>query len=553
MFRPKSDQGMLFSAATVLSFLSEKKRKRVMKSWAWAFRTRVLPLIDEEQFRHLYCEDNGRPNKAVQTLIGVLLLKEWWDLTDEQTLSNLEYNLLWHIALDVDLEEAHACQKTLHNFRVRLMEQDSGALLFKSLVGKMIAEMGVKTDKQRLDSTHIMSNIARLTRLGLFCETIAVFLKVLKKAWPDEFNSIPISIRQRYLKDDGSSTRFGDASSKESRRRLGVCARDVWRLVDRFRGHDGIKEMESYGLLVRLFEDQCEVVEEPVNGVEGDADVEEPGVPVVQKEAKKVASDSLQSPHDPDVTYSGHKGKGYEVQVAETFGNEEAPELITHVELTRSCDSDDQALMPAVEDLAERGHQPEELDADTTYGSTENAMKCEERGTELVAPVPGPEVEKSKDGKLRKGAFEVDPTGQTETRCPAGQVAISEERDEETGKICATFDADVCVNCVKTDICPARKLRDGSRVLQTTKKTAVLEQRRDYEQTEEFKSRYANRAGIEGTNSELKRAHGIGRIRTRGSPRVRLSVYLKAAACNVKRVVNHLLQTLDADVLCSTW
>ena len=31
---------------------------------------------------------------------------------------------------------------------------------------------------------------------------------------------------------------------------------------------------------------------------------------------KEVRSDSLQSPHDPEATYSGHKGKGYEVQVA---------------------------------------------------------------------------------------------------------------------------------------------------------------------------------------------------------------------------------------------
>ena len=41
-------------------------------------------------------------------------------------------------------------------------------------------------------------------------------------------------------------------------------------------------------------------------------------MPVALKDPKQVSADSLQSPHDPDVTYSGHKGKGYEVQVAET-------------------------------------------------------------------------------------------------------------------------------------------------------------------------------------------------------------------------------------------
>ena len=37
-----------------------------------------------------------------------------------------------------------------------------------------------------------------------------------------------------------------------------------------------------------------------------------------------MSADSLQSPHDPDVTYTGHKGKGYEVQVAETCHEENA-------------------------------------------------------------------------------------------------------------------------------------------------------------------------------------------------------------------------------------
>ena len=35
----------------------------------------------------------------------------------------------------------------------------------------------------------------------------------------------------------------------------------------------------------------------------------------------------------------------------------------------------------------------------------------------------------------------------------------------------------------------------------------------------------------------MKRRHGLGRLRVRGGERVRLAVYLKALACNVKRMV----------------
>lgn len=65
--------------------------------------------------------------------------------------------------------------------------------------------------------------------------------------------------------------------------------------------------------------------------------------------------------------------------------------------------------------------------------------------------------------------------------------------------------------------------------------------RRRPEANGEFRRRYAVRAGIEGTNSELKRAHGLGHLRVRGGRRVRLAVYLKALACNIKRMVRALL------------
>ena len=58
------------------------KARRLQASWAEAFRSRALPLIDEEVFAPLYCDDNGRPKRPVQTVFGVLLLKEMFDLTD---------------------------------------------------------------------------------------------------------------------------------------------------------------------------------------------------------------------------------------------------------------------------------------------------------------------------------------------------------------------------------------------------------------------------------------------------------------------------------------
>ncbi|MFC2060261.1 transposase [Chloroflexota bacterium] len=61
----------------------------------------------------------------------------------------------------------------------------------------------------------------------------------------------------------------------------------------------------------------------------------------------------------------------------------------------------------------------------------------------------------------------------------------------------------------------------------------------------EFSQRYAVRAGIEGTNPELKRAHGLGHRRVREGRCVRLAVYLKALACNIKRMVRAQLHCIN--------
>lgn len=545
MFRPRREQRSLFSATTLLP---EAKRRRLERTWAAVFREKALPLIDEEKFRHLFHEDNGRPNKPVQTVVGTLILKDVFDLTDLETLERLDFDLMFQTALGLDVDEAHCCQKTLHNFRVRLMASAADKLLFTSLSDKIIKLLGVDVGKQRLDSTHIVSNIARLTRLGLFCETIRVFLAALKREFPSDFEAVPESWRKRYLKEDGTATRFGDAKSDESRRRLSVCARDVWRLVDRFRGCEPVRKLEAYALLERLLADQCETTNTPMPGGDGDADSAEPGVPVEAKDPTKVSSDSLQSPHDPDATYSGHKGKGYEVQIAETHGNENLPEIITHVGVTRSCDSDERALPQIVNALTERGMQIEEMVTDTTYGSAANVLECEKAGIELVSPVPGNDATVPTSDDVKHGDFFASPTGDDRAICPAGEVAVREERNASRETIRAYFNGAACAGCDLRDTCPTRVLKDGTRVLHTTNRRALQDLRRAYEQTEEFKTRYAARAGIEGTNSEMKRRHGLGRLRVRREEPVRLAAYLKAAACNVKRMVNHFVKkTLAAE------
>ena len=386
-----------------------------------------------------------------------------------------------------------------------------------------------------------MSNIARLSRLGLFCETLRLFLRELKDRAPGKFQRVSAAVRGRYLKEDGGDSPYQDAKSSETQRRLKVCARDVYRVAACFEDDKEVLKWQAYELVLRLLEEQCELT--PGNAVaeQDDADAQDAAVPVRLKESKEVSSASLQSPHDADATYSGHKGKGYEVQVAETVGNGAKPEMITHVELTPACKSDEAATVPVVEALAAREIQPRELITDTNYGCAENALACEQKGTELVSPVRGAAEEVAQDKAAGLANFKVDAKGEHPVRCPAGHAPESAER-QANGSVTATYSKLHCAKCPLRKDCPTHRNPNGTRTLKTNLKEQVLARRRAYEHTEEFRKRYAERAGIEATNSELKRAHGMGFLRVRGGARVRLAVYFKALACNVKRMVKYLAQ-----------
>lgn len=542
MFRERSPQESLWQSEFLVP---PAKAKRLERSWAELFRSRALPLIDEGCFACMYCPDNGRPNRAVQTVLGVLVLKEMFDLTDEEALEQLEFNLLWQHALRLTVEEAHLPQKTLHNFRARLMVHDGGRLAFVQTTDAIIAALGIRTGKQRLDSTHIMSNIATLTRLGLFCETLRVFLRAVQEKRPEFGGRIPAGLLRRYLKEDGEATAYEDARSGDGRRRLAVAARDLYRLVEQFRG-TGVRKLAEYKLLRRLLQEQCHVGKHG-DGRPGDDDDDagEGRVPVALKDPREIPGGSLQSPHDPEATYSGHKGKGYEVQVAETCDPKNVTQILTYVEPTPSSGSDAAVPVPMVEELAERDIQPEEVYSDTTYGSGRNGFELARRGTELVSPVPGtapeptPEPEGDGEPRLRAVDFQIDPTERQATVCPAGHHAVEEwTATEAPDRVELYFARTTCEACPLRPRCPVKlDRRAGLYVLKTDLIRVNIEQRRRTQAGEAWRQRYAVRAGIEATNSELKRRHGLGRLRVRGGLRVRLAVYLKALACNVKRML----------------
>lgn len=69
------------------------------RSWAKQFAEKIFPLINEEKFSVLYSDKASRPNTPVNVIIGGMVLQELLDLTDEEFMDSLLFDIRFQYAL----------------------------------------------------------------------------------------------------------------------------------------------------------------------------------------------------------------------------------------------------------------------------------------------------------------------------------------------------------------------------------------------------------------------------------------------------------------------
>ncbi len=91
------------------------------KSWAKDFAEIVFPAINEGRFSVLYSENGSRPNTPVNVIVGSLMLKEYFGLTEEELLMSIYCNVQYQYALHLTQEEKPpVSDRTWSRFRERL-------------------------------------------------------------------------------------------------------------------------------------------------------------------------------------------------------------------------------------------------------------------------------------------------------------------------------------------------------------------------------------------------------------------------------------------------
>jgi hypothetical protein len=510
-------------------FLSPKRRRMLDESWPGLFREHLLCELPVDQLRPFLREDFGAPSKELYTLLGVLLLQQMMDLTDTKALEQLSFNIQWHYALNITEESDSAkyiSEKTLWHWRQLLIEQRLDQLIFDQISTKLANVFNVKTGLQRIDSTHIKSNMRRLGRIAIFSHTIFKFLTNLKRHHQDLFATLSAALVDRYVTQKALKA-FAMVKPSASAKTLEQVSTDLYELIEQFKQQKAVTSMHSYKLMQRVLTEHCVV--------QSDGDNRR----VAVKKPKDVPTDSLQNPSDPDAAYSGYKGQGYQVQVMETFtrGKDDPQEkprlnLITHVAVEKANAQDADALIPAIAASAQRGIKPDMVLADTLYGSDDNAQQAKGAGVDLVAPVKDGQNGSPSTG-MRLCDFTFDDSGRV-VRCPVGRRPANVRYKKKTKRFTARFDREHCRSCPEVDACP---IKPGKKYyyLWYSEKNYRLSRRRQFEARDEFVDLYRWRAGVEATMSQYDRLTGVKRLRVVGLKAVRFCATLKATGLNILR------------------
>ena len=300
--------------------------------------------------------------------MGLLVLQQTLDLDDEEAIEQLAFNIQFHYALDITEESDAAlyiCPKTLWTMRRIAVENGLDSILFQSGTQKLASIFNVDTDKQRIDSVHIQSNMRRLARISIFSTAIHKFLKNLKRHHNALFATVENGIIEQYLTEK-ALTCF--ALVKPSQSHKSLVSSDLYRLICRFKGHKDVACMHSFKLLERILNEQCQL------GDDGRITVKEPKQIPFRLAAKPPRT---RMPVTVGIKARAIRSKSWRPIRTTDDKDQKAKtlNLITHVEVEQAHESDAKALIPAIESAQEMDLGPKQLLADSLYGKRRQRRK----------------------------------------------------------------------------------------------------------------------------------------------------------------------------------
>jgi hypothetical protein len=507
-------------------------KTRLDKSWAPIFYKNVFCKIDEKPFAVLY-SDIGAPNFPVNIALALELIKHLFNYSDDELMDQFYFNYQINYAVGIrHLGGLNLAERTLYDFRARVYrytidhpeQEDLIYGQFLQLTKHFLKTANIASEAQRMDSTMFMPNIKKAGRLALAYDVLTKAVKAIpERELPEELNAV---LKPNFRTETLFRTKPSESDSKMDQL-LNLCLTAQLLLENHTVGQ---AETEVLRIVKRFIKEQ--------------ANYDENTKQLKAKTNKEIAPDSLQSAYEEDCTFRIKGGKsqsGYLANLAETCAKENSIQQIT-----------DYAVAPNIKaDVTFGGERIPIIKEQTDCNSmTLDGGYYSEKVTETAADnnidihytdMTG----RGPQSKLPVTAFEFDAETLTITKCPNNTVPL--RAVIKNGQTVGHFPLEACRHCPLAGQCHAKEQKKDYVVRIDKKAIGAAKQRLKIDS--ERRQNTSDRAAIEGTNSALKRAHGLGKLRVRSQAKCTVVVGYKVIAHNFKMFARYMIEQLNNPLL----
>jgi len=474
-------------------------------------------LFQDDDLKDMYDPGNGRPSIPPSLMSGVLLLQFHDDVSDEEAVQRLMFDLRWQVALNLPTDFPGFDPSSLTYFRQRLIEHQKERYAFDRFV-QVGREAGFIPDRVTL-----LTDTTRTKGAGAVMDTYTLLRKGIRKllkqcgyaaaAKPRGLSPETQRLLATYVEQDRKA-KIDWTDPQQRVAQLQVLFQDAEAALELATEQMDDADVRTTGwLLVKIMGD--------------DIEPDDQGQPQI---AEGTAPDRIISITDPEMRHgrksSAVRFDGFKAAVT----TEQSSEMIVDIQDIPAAGSDGQELMPTIERVERHaGVTVERLIGDGAYPSGDNLAACARHQPEpvdLLAPLA-----QGQDPAVDKSAFQIDLVQQTAT-CPQGHAVAASRGSTHNGlptlRFC--FPRATCEACPLFQRCVSSK-RAG-RTVNTHPQEAYLQTARARQQTDAFKSAYRLRPAIERKQAEQVQ-HGLRNTRYLGHPKRQLQRLWQAAATNL--------------------
>ena len=245
----------IFAASNVLKdFLDDDDPMLV-------FSREIYPLFSDKEFAALY-SSKGRNAISPAFLSLVTLLQFMENLSDPEAAAACIKRIDWKIALHIPLEKNTSFNpSTLCYFRRRLKKNEKMTLLFDKIL-QIVQEKGfIKRDtNQRIDATHIIKHVNRVSTTDLLYRAVKCVLEEIKKNDSEYYQKmIPEYKKERYMNKFSS---FGMSKEKRSDRQAEI-VEDGLSLAEQLKTNPckNYEKMKQLEIMNTIFEENVEIIQ----------------------------------------------------------------------------------------------------------------------------------------------------------------------------------------------------------------------------------------------------------------------------------------------------